>query len=103
LVRVIARSKLEAFWKENPDSEQQLKSWYSEARHASWKNPAQIKAQYRSASILKGRRVVFNICGNKYRLVCEALFGQGIVFIKFVGTHKQYNSINAETIDYEHS
>jgi mRNA interferase HigB len=102
-VRVIARSRLEAFWKENPDSEQQLKSWYFEARHASWKNPGQVKAQYRSASILKRSRVVFNICGNKYRLVCEVLFGQGIVFIKFVGTHEQYNSIDAETISDEHS
>jgi mRNA interferase HigB len=72
-------------------------------RPTSWKNPAQIKAQYRSAGILKGRRVVFNICWNKYRLVCEVLFGQGIVFIKFVGTHEQYNSIDAETIDHEHS
>ncbi len=95
-VRVIARSRLELFWKEYPESEQQLKSWYHEARRASWKNPGDIKAQYRSASILKGRRVVFNICGNKYRLVCEALFGQGILFIKFVGTHEQYSAIDAE-------
>jgi mRNA interferase HigB len=102
-VRVIARSRLEAFWKKNPDCEQQLKSCYFEARHASWKNPAQIKAQYRNASILKRRRVVFNICGNKYRLVCEALFEQGIVFIKFVGTHEEYDSIDAETIGHEHS
>jgi len=102
-VRVIARSRLEAFWKRYPDSVQQLKAWYFEAQHASWRNPAQIKAQYRNASILKGRRVVFNICGNKYRLACDVLFGQGILFIKFVGTHEQYNSINAETYDDEHS
>jgi mRNA interferase HigB len=100
-VRVIARSRLELFWKEYPESEQQLKSWYYEARRASWKNPGDIKRQYRSASILKGRRVVFNICGNKYRLVCEALFGQGILFIKFVGTHEQYSAIDAETYNNE--
>jgi mRNA interferase HigB len=100
-VRVIARSRLVLFWKENPDSEQQLKSWYHEARRASWKNPGQIKAQYRNASILKGRRVVFNICGNKYRLVCEAIFGQRILFIKFIGTHEQYNDIDAETYNDE--
>jgi mRNA interferase HigB len=101
-VRVIARSRLETFWKEYPDSEQQLKSWYHEARHASWKNPARIKTQYRNASILKGRRVVFNICGNRYRLVCEVLYGQEILFIKFIGTHEQYNAIDAETHDNEH-
>ena len=98
-VRVIARSRLELFWKKYPDSEQQLRSWYHEAKRASWQTPQHIKAQYRSASILKGRRVVFNICGNKYRLVCEVLFGQGILFIKFLGTHKQYDAIDAETHD----
>jgi mRNA interferase HigB len=98
-VRVIARSRLELFWKKYRDSEQQLRSWYHEATRATWQTPQHIKAQYRSASILKGRRVVFNICGNKYRLVCEALFGQGILFIKFIGTHKQYDAINAETYD----
>ncbi|MGA2615743.1 MAG: type II toxin-antitoxin system HigB family toxin [Spirochaetia bacterium] len=98
-MRVIARSRLELFWKKYQDSEQQLKSWYHEAKRATWQTPQHIKAQYRSASILKGRRVVFNICGNKYRLVCEVLFGQGILFIKFIETHKQYDAINAETYD----
>jgi mRNA interferase HigB len=98
-VRVIARRTLEAFWKKHPDSEQQLKSWFFEARAARWKNPGHIKAQYRSASILKHGRVVFNICGNKYRLVCAVLFEQGIVFIKFVGTHTEYDGINAETFN----
>jgi mRNA interferase HigB len=87
------------FWQDHPDSEQQLKSWYHEAKRAVWKNPQQIKDKYKSASILKGGRVVFNICGNKYRLVCEVLFGQEILFIKFVGTHRQYDSIEAETYD----
>ena len=99
---MIARSSLEAFWKKHPDSEQQLKSWYFEARAARWKNPGQIKAQYGSASILKHGRVVFNICGNKYRLVCAILFDQEIVFIKFLGTHKEYNAIDSETYD-EHA
>jgi mRNA interferase HigB len=91
------RSRLVIYWTKYPDSEQQLRSWYHEAKRARWQNPQQIKDQYRNASILKGRRVVFNICGNKYRLVCEALFGQGILFIKFIGTHKQYDDIDAET------
>ncbi len=101
MLRVIARSRLEAFWKEYSDGEQQLRSWYSEALHAKWENPAQIKAQYRNASILKHGRTVFSICGNKYRLVCAVLFDQGIVYIKFLGTHKQYDSIDAETHDNE--
>ena len=101
-MRVIARSRLEAFWKKYPDSEQQLKAWYSEARNAEWKNPAQVKAQYRNASILKGGRVVFNMAGNRYRLVCAILYGQGIVYIKFLGTHSQYDAIEAETYN-EHS
>lgn len=98
-MRIIARSRLVKFWEDHPESEQQLRAWFHEAVHASWDNPAQIKAHYRSASILKGRRVVFNICGNKYRLVCEVLFGQGIVFIKFLGNHMQYDAIDAETYD----
>ena len=63
---------------------------------ASWKTPQEIKAQYRSASILKHGRVVFNIAGNKYRLVCEVEFRIGVVFVRFVGTHKQYDAIDAE-------
>jgi mRNA interferase HigB len=95
-VRIIARSTLEEFWKLHPDSEQGLKSWYHEALHATWKTPADIKAQYRGASILKHGRVVFNIAGNKYRLVCAFVFPIGVGYIKFVGTHKQYDAIDAE-------
>ena len=85
------------FWGKYPDAEQQLKSWFHEAKSADWKNPQQIKDQYRSASILKGGRAVFNICGNKCRLVCDVLYGQQILFIKFIGTHEQYDAIDAET------
>ena len=70
-MRVIAKSALEAFWKLYPDSEQALRAWHQEATHATWRNPPDIKEQYRSASILKGCRVVFNIAGNKYRLLVE--------------------------------
>jgi mRNA interferase HigB len=102
-VRVIARSTLVKFWTKHHDSEQQLKSWYTEARKADWKTPAQVKERYGAASILKRGRVVFNICGNKYRLVCAVLFDQGIVYVKFVGTHKEYDAIDAETYDHEHT
>ena len=65
---------------------------------AVWKNPAEVKAKYRSASILKDSRVVFNICGNKYRMVVHINYCYGIIYIKFIGTHVQYDAIDAETI-----
>jgi len=95
-MRVIARSTLESFWKEYPDSEQGLRSWYREAKKAVWITPPEIKEQYRSASILKSSRVVFNIAGNKYRLLVEVLYPIGVIYVKFVGTHKQYDAIVAE-------
>lgn len=95
-MRIIARSTLVEFWKLHPESEQGLKSWYHEASRATWKTPQDVKAQYRNASILKHSRIVFNIAGNKFRLVCEFVFQHRIGFIKFVGTHKQYDAIDAE-------
>jgi len=100
-MRVIAISSLKSFW-ENPlyaDAEQPLKAWYEEACKATWQQPADIKAQFRSASILKDRRVVFNIKGNDYRLVVAVSYNMQLVFIKFVGTHKQYDAIDAQTIE----
>jgi mRNA interferase HigB len=76
----------------------QIDVWWAEARRAEWKTPAEIKAQYRSASILKGGRVVFNICGNKYRLIVKFDYEKGIGFVRFVGTHKEYDEINAEEV-----
>ena len=97
-MRVIAKKTLREFWKLFPESEQALKAWHAEAEVARWANPAEIKAQYRNASILKENRAVFNICGNKYRLVVKIDYKNGIVFIRFVGTHKEYDAINAEVI-----
>lgn len=85
---VIAVSTLRAFWERNPDAEQPLKAWYEEASSASWNQPTDIKAQYRSASVLKNRRVVFNIKGNDYRLIVAIAYKLQIVYVKFVGTHK---------------
>ncbi|MGC9215814.1 type II toxin-antitoxin system HigB family toxin [Acidithiobacillus sp.] len=98
-MRVIAVSTLRAFWERCPDAEQPLKAWYDEARNASWTQPAEIKAQYRSASILKNRRVVFNIKGNDYRLVVSIAYRLQIVYVKFVGTHQEYDEIDAETVE----
>lgn len=98
-MRVIAVSTLRAFWKLYPDAEQPLKAWYAEATSATWTQPADIKAQYRSASVLKNRRVVFNIKGNDYRLIVAIAYKLQIVYVKFVGTHKQYDAVDAETVE----
>ena len=97
-MRVIAKRTLREFWEQNSDSEQQLLSWYQEVSKAEWKNPNEIKQQYASASILKNGRIVFNICGNKYRLIVEINFLRKWVFIRFVGTHKEYDKIDANNI-----
>lgn len=75
-----------------------LEAWYNEVRRAKWTAPTNIKSQYRNASILKTGRVVFNIAGNKYRLVVHINYRAGIVFVRFIGTHAQYDTIDAETI-----
>lgn len=80
------------------DAKAPLEAWYSEAKAAKWRNPQDIKAQYRNASILKNGRVVFNISGNKYRLIAAIRYDLQIVFIRFIGTHRQYDQIDAETI-----
>lgn len=98
-MRVIAVASLRAFWLKHPDAEQPLKAWFEEASKASWTQPSDIKAQYRSASILKNRRVVFNIKGNDYRLVVAVAYRLQIVYVKFIGTHPQYDAIDANTIE----
>ena len=98
-MRVIAASTLRAFWERHPDAEQPLKAWYEEATNATWTQPADIKAQYRSASVLKNRRVVFNIKGNDYRLIVAVAYKLQIVYVKFVGTHKEYDAVDAETVE----
>ncbi|MFQ5798873.1 MAG: type II toxin-antitoxin system HigB family toxin [Bacteroidota bacterium] len=97
-MRILSRSTLRDFWEEYPDSQQQLKSWFAEAEEANWKNPNQVTDRYKSATILKGGRAVFNICGNKYRLVVWVNYEFQRIYIRFVGTHKEYDKINAEEI-----
>lgn len=100
-MRIISRKALLAFHEGQPeraDAQPPLEAWYREAKKASWGTPADVKAQYGSASILKGGRVVFNVCGNKYRLVVQMNYGFGVAYIRFVGTHAEYDDIDAETI-----
>ncbi len=96
--RIIARRTLKGFWEKYPDSEQYLKTWYEITKAADWKSPNEIKKSYASASILKDNRVVFNIKGNSYRLIVKFNYQRQWVFIRFVGTHSEYDNIDAETI-----
>jgi mRNA interferase HigB len=97
-MRVVAKRPLREFWTKHKDAEHQLKSWYSEASKALWKSPKDIKNEYPKASIIADNRVVFNICGNKYRLVVKISYTRGWVLIRFIGTHKEYDIINSEKI-----
>jgi mRNA interferase HigB len=100
-MRVIAKRTLREFWESTPkyaDAEDPLRAWYREAKQASWLTPADVKEQYRNASILKNNRIVFNIAGNKYRLVVEINYIAQIIFIRFIGTHQEYDSIDVEII-----
>ena len=97
-MRVIAKKVLREFWEKYADSEQQLKTWYKEASNAEWNSPNDIKEEYVKASILGYNRVVFNICGNKYRLIVKISYKRKWVFIRFIGTHKEYENIDAKNI-----
>lgn len=97
-MRIIAVKTLKLFWQKHNDAEQPLKAWYAEVKSANWRSPAEIKRFYRSASILGNNRVVFNIKGNSYRLVTAVNYDFKIVYIRFIGTHKEYDKINAEEI-----
>ena len=96
--RIIAKSTLRKFWEKYSDSEQYLKTWYDTASHANWKSPNDIKGTYANASILKNSRVVFNIKGNSYRLVVRFNYEKQWAFIRFIGTHADYDKIDADNI-----
>ncbi|WP_114985826.1 type II toxin-antitoxin system HigB family toxin [Cyclonatronum proteinivorum] len=97
-MRIIARKTLRDFWIIHPDSESALKAWFFEAERSKWSSPHIIKKKYPSASILPDNRVVFNIKGNKYRLIVKINYDYGQVFIRFVGTHAEYEKIDASKI-----
>ena len=101
-MRIVAITTLQAFWAKHPDAKVPLQAWYALASRAKWKSPADIKEAYRNASFIANERVVFNmvfnIKGNDYRLVVLVRYGQGLMFIRFVGTHAQYDKIDATKI-----
>lgn len=99
-MRVILRKTLISFWKKYPDSKQSLKSWFDEVQNANWKTANELKMQYRNASIITKKRVVFNIKGNHYRLVIDIEYKLRIIFIVWIGTHKEYDKLNIKEINY---
>ncbi len=97
-MRVIAKKILREFWMKHSDCEQQLKSWYQEASKSEWGSLNDIKSEYPSASILQDNRVVFNIKGNSYRLIVRINFDYQMIWIRFIGTHAEYDKVNANKI-----
>jgi len=97
-MHVISRKTLQEFYKKHTASKGALECWFAEVKNAEWLIPADIKKKYGSADILKDNRVVFDIKGNDYRIVVKIAYQAKIVYIRFVGTHKEYDKINAETI-----
>lgn len=100
-MRIIALSTLKAFWEENPeyqDAKEPILAWHRHALRADWSSPAEVKQDFGNASILKDGRVVFNFAGNKYRLVVWINYAYRVVYIRFIGTHMQYDKIDVQTI-----
>jgi len=97
-MHIISRKALREFWEKHSDAKQALLTWYVDVEHANWKSPADIKAVHRTASFLANNRVVFNIKGNQYRIIVVVQYKYGNVYIRFVGTHREYDRIDANTI-----
>jgi len=98
-MRLISRKHLKDFCERHPDAKAPLDAWYHEVKRANWKNFADIRLKYRSADVVAGNRVIFNIGGNKYRLVVKVAYKVGVVYVKFVGTHEEYDKIDVREVD----
>ncbi|WP_201523851.1 type II toxin-antitoxin system HigB family toxin [Aliarcobacter butzleri] len=99
-MRIISKKTIKDFYEQTlyQDSKESLEAWHKEAIKADWQNPNDIKKQYKSASLVGNNRVVFNIHGNKYRLIVKINYFAKVVYIRFIGTHKQYDKIDATEI-----
>ncbi len=96
--RIVAKRTLREFWEQHPDSKDYLETWYETVRAASWNTPNEIKEVYATVTILKNSRVVFNISGNKYRLIAKINYNKQWLFIRFIGIHREYDKVNADLI-----
>ena len=99
-MRIISRKTLREFWerRSRADAEQPLKAWFREVTHADWAIPTDVKADFRNASIVGRSRVVFNIAGNKYRLVVRVNYPYRVVYIRFIGTHREYDDVDVNEV-----
>lgn len=97
-MRIIAKRALRAFWNRHPRARGPLEAWHQEVIQADWAGPSEVKTQFRSASVLQGNRVVFNIAGNRYRLIVKINYAYRIVYIRFLGTHQEYEKIDVHTV-----
>ena len=97
-VRIIAKRTLRTFWKRHPKAKGPLEAWHQEVARADWATPSDVKAQFRSASMLQGNRVAFNIAGNHYRLIVKINYPYRVMYIRFIGSHTDYDTINVTTI-----
>jgi mRNA interferase HigB len=98
-MHLVSLPPLLSFALKHPDAKQAILSWCDEVKKVRWKQPADIKAHYASASILKSRRVVFNLKGNEYRLIVAVAYSVGFVYVKFIGTHAEYDAVDANTVE----
>lgn len=99
-MRIISKRTIKEFWIKYPDSEQSLKAWATEVESGNWNSPNDIKNSFASASVLTGKRIVFNIGGNKYRLITDIEFRLKIVFVVWIATHKEYDNTNIKKVRY---
>lgn len=97
-MRIVAKRALRVYWEREPRAEQPLKAWYAVAAKADWTSPADVKEVYGNASIVGGNRVVFNIAGNRYRLIVRFDYARRVGFVRFVGTHAEYEAVDASTV-----
>ena len=97
-MRIVAKKALREFWLRHPNAQEPLLAWYREVAQEDWDTPAKVKAKYRSASIVGDNRVVFNVKGNDYRLVVRINYAYRVVYIRFVGTHAEYDRIDVEEV-----
>lgn len=97
-MRIIALSTLRDFWRKHPSAEVPLRNWYADASRATWKSPADVKEAHRNASFVAGERVVFNIKGNDYRLIVAMRYRSRIIYVRFVGTHSEYDQVDVAKV-----
>ena len=98
-MRIFSRKALRDFIRKHANASPSVESWYREAKHGGWKSFAEIREHFRSADSIQGNRVVFNLSGNRYRLIVKVAYKTQTLYIKFIGTHSEYDKIDAGTID----